>query len=115
MFTEIHWHPEHIRLVNEALTNVNEALAKRALESAKSSMNEKGNNIIQIFFTRWLRFQKSVTAMADNYCSVLSCLATVGAERETEGRVLLHTLMDSFGNVKFMPMANFLTDVMGII
>jgi hypothetical protein len=88
---------------------------KRALELAKSATNEKGHKIVQIFFTRWLSFEKSVTAMAENYCSVLATLAAVGVERGTEGRALLHGLMDSMGNVRFLLMTNFLADVMAVM
>ena len=54
---------------------------KRTLETVKSSTNEKGQQIVQIVFTRWLSFGKSVIAMSTS--SVLAALAAVGIETST--------------------------------
>jgi len=53
--------------------------------------------------------------MAENYCYVLATLAGVGVERGTEGRALMHGLMDYIGNVQFLLMTDFLTDVMAVM
>ena len=53
--------------------------------------------------------------MSASYCSVLAALAAVGIERATEGRAMLHGLMDSIGNVQLLLMTNFLCEIMKIM
>ena len=88
---------------------------KRILENCKSMTSEKANQIYQIFFTRWLSFSKSTTALANSISSVISTLLIVAADRGLEGRATLHGLATQMSNVKFILMTNFLADIMTVL
>jgi hypothetical protein len=85
------------------------------LENCTSITEEKARKIPQVFFTRWLSFGDSVQALAGCIAAVISSLAAAAAERNTEGRAILHGVMDSMASVKFLLMTIFLADAIGVM
>ena len=88
---------------------------KRSIETCKSVTGEKANKVVQIFFTRWLSFSKSVNALADCICAVISSLVANAAERTGEGRAIMHGLCSYMASTDFVLMTHFLADSMSIL
>lgn len=87
----------------------------RALENCKIVTEEKANKIYQVFFTRWLSFEKSVNALVGCISSVISSLVACAVERSGESRAMLHGLYDTFAKAKFVLTTAFLADAMSVM
>ena len=53
-------------------------------------MARKQQQLKKFFPTRWLLLGDGVKAITDSIASVLSAILAAAAERETEGRAVLH-------------------------